>query len=477
MYRLVQVSLFASSAIAVTLQGQPKMLSVIADKVKPWSGNAGNVPDGKMFMLRKDPSDESAGFIINTTPNNFLTSTSSSINDISTTPYNDPDSATQGIGDAGANFVLKANTIPIPDASVTGMRGNGSMYDAGSWWIFNAFRLSQTSQPDADPNSLIGFEHNEDYFAGSGGGDCTYKSIGIRYSQDLGKSWTRSVPIVTKGKQIESCDEANRFTGTGDFAAMWNPNRKEWVILAQEGPLVMSASSDPLAKPGSWSRIDPVSGQTQPGFIGSTNDEPLAHGDLSSIAGSNPSIIRDEHNQCWHMVYAKWGGGLAYTNTTDLYRWETPAIIWDDPDMTPNTQYPTLVGDEGDTLATDGKATMYFTAANHVEWGRPLWSVDLKFGGATLAANYTAGVVNGTYTNSTGTGATNSDASGTGTSSAPASHSSSPAAADGVTTEQKDSTTSFTDGGDSDDECLMDDGDTSDITTTNRMRRVRRAGA
>ena len=477
MYRLLQVSLFASSVIAVTLQGQPRMLSVIADKVKPWSGSAGNVPDGKMFMLRKDPSDESAGFIINTTPNNFLTSTSSSINDISTTPYNDPDSATQGIGDAGANFVLKANTTPIPVASVTGMRGNGSMYDAGSWWIFNAFRLSQTSQPDADPNSLIGFEHNEDYFAGSGGGgDCTYKSIGIRYSQDLGKSWTRSVPIVTKGQQTASCDEANRFTGTGDFAAMWNPTRKEWVILAQEGPLVMSTSADPLAKPGSWSRIDPVSGQTQPGFIGSTTDEPLAHGDLQSVAGSNPSIIRDERNQCWHMVYAKWGGGLAYTNTTDLYRWEIPAIVWDDPQMTPNTQYPTLVGDEGDTLTTDGKATMYFTAANHVEWGRPLWSVDLTFGGATLAVNVTAGGANGTGTNGTGTDAAGSDTSGTGTSSAPASSSSPPAAAESATTEQKDSITSSTDTGDNDDECPVDD-DTSETTNTTRMRRVRRTGS
>ena len=110
-------------------------------------------------------------------------------------------------------------------------------------------------------------------------------------------------------------------------------------------------------------------------------------------------------------------------------------IIWDDPQMTPNTQYPTLVGDEGDTLTTDGKATMYFTAANHVEWGRPLWRVDLVFGGTTLAANGTAGVANGSYTNGTGTDATGSDDTGTGTSLAPASSSSAPAAAEGATTE------------------------------------------
>ena len=51
------------------------------------------------------------------------------------------------------------------------------------------------------------------------------------------------------------------------MAAMWNSDKKQWVVLAQETgePLIMSNSSDPLAGPGSWSRIDPVSGKTAPG--------------------------------------------------------------------------------------------------------------------------------------------------------------------------------------------------------------------
>ena len=79
------------------------------------------------------------------------------------------------------------------------------------------------------------------------------------------------------------------------------------------------------------------------------------------------------------MIYAKWGEGLAYTNSSDLYRWEIPFLIWDNGNQTPNTQYPTLVGDEGDALSTNGAATLYFTAANKVNWGRPLWSVGITF--------------------------------------------------------------------------------------------------
>ena len=350
------------------------MLSILEEKVKPWSGDVQNVPDGKMFMLQVDPSNKSAGFIINTTPNNMIFSTSSSILDI-TDPYNDPSLETQN---SSGNFLTIANEVPIPPASETGLRGNGSLYDGNSLWIFNAFRLSETSQPDADSDSLIGFEHNEDYWSDvDSDSDCTYKSIGVRYSKDLGKSWTRSVPIITKDKQTPHCDHANRFTGTGDFATAWDPSRKEWIILAQEGPLVMSRSSNPLALPGSWERVEPVSNTTAPGFIG--NGSVIAHGDLASIAGSNPSIIRDEKNGLWHMIYAKWGGGLAYTNSSDLYRWEIPYLIWDDEDQTPNTQYPTLVGDEGDTLSTDAGASLYFTAANKVDWGRPLWSVGITF--------------------------------------------------------------------------------------------------
>ena len=365
----------AGPALSVQLQGTPKMLDVLQTKVKPISGDVQNVPDGKMWSMPKDPSDKSAGWLVNPTPNNFLSSTSPYITDV-TEAWIDPKDADQ--------FNLLPATIDVPSPEDTGMRGNGSLYDELSVWIFNAFRLSETSDPTANSSSLIGFEHNEDYWqVDGGGGDCTYKSIGVRYSPDLGKSWTRSVPILTKGTQNTTCDDSHQFTGTGDFVTMWNPAKKEWVIIAQEGPLVMSHSSDALARPGTWERIDPPTGQTQPGY---KTDVTLSHSDLAPIGGSNPSMIYDSANKIYQMVYAKWGGGIAYTNSTDLYRWSAPILIWDDSSaggLATGSKYPTLLGDGGDLQTSTGGATLYFGADNSVSWGRALWSVDVAFGGAS----------------------------------------------------------------------------------------------
>ena len=387
--KFFKAALVAAPAYAASLLGTPELLHVIEDKVRNISSSAQFVPDGKMFMLRKDLSDLNAGFLINTTPNNFLNSSTSSITDISTTPDERAD-----------KYTILPNNIPIPPANATGLRGNGTLYDAGTVWIFNAFHLSETSQPGADPNKLIGFEHNEDYYANTHPTDsCTHKSIAVRYSNDLGRSWTRSDPKITKDKQNETCNSSDRFTGTGDFAAMWAPAVKKWIIIAQEGPLVMSESADALARPYTWTRIDPASCKTAPGFI--ADPEPLAHGDLKAVSGSNPSIIRDEKNALWHMVYAKWGGGIAYTKSNDLYRWETPIMLFpSNNNMAPNAVYPTLVGDEGDILTTNGTATMYFGANNTVTWGRPLWSVGVDLGPAVKANVSSFSCANGTTTNS-----------------------------------------------------------------------------
>ncbi len=70
--KALHTMLLASGAIAATIQRSPKLLSILEDKVKSWSGDAHNVPDGKMLMLCKDLSDKSADFIINTTPNNLF---------------------------------------------------------------------------------------------------------------------------------------------------------------------------------------------------------------------------------------------------------------------------------------------------------------------------------------------------------------------------------------------------------------------
>ena len=387
--RSLPALLLVSNAMAISFVGTPQRTDVIKNKVKPMgSGDAGNVPDGKMLSFRADPNDKSKGFIINTCPNFFMTSTSSALEDV-TAPrdLSGVNNATALPGDQGGDqggYIVIEPTIPIPSAEVTGMRGNGSVYDQLSVWIFGAFRLCETSKPGADCDEMVGFEHNEDYFGKS---DCTYKSIGVRYSTDAGKSWTRSVPIITSGQETATCNESSKFTGSGDFAPTWNHVKKEWVIFAPETSLAMRISSDPMASPGSWQRINPVKGLVGPGWIGDPSNPDWSHDDLASIPGANPSIIFDQKNDIFHMVWSIWGDGIAYSKSSDLYRWDKPSVLFHDDTLASGSKYPTLIGDEGDNLATDGTATMYFGADSTDPDFRALWTVKVDFGTSGAPGN------------------------------------------------------------------------------------------
>ncbi|KAG8533569.1 uncharacterized protein KY384_001309 [Bacidia gigantensis] len=376
------------AANAYVILGSPQQVSVVADKLQNWTLKAQYTVDSKMSAFLEDPSDKNSKWIFNSSPDFRLSGTTNLFNDVTApaganrSEYPDCLPYREGI-----NYVEVNNTIPIPPAKVTGARDNGTNYDKTSIWMMNIFRLSETSQPNAPSTHLIGFAHNEDYWGAEWASPCTYKSIGVRYSTDLGMSWTRSVPILTKLVQepFEDCTFLPQ-AGTGDFAAMWNSSTSTWVIFAQEEDLrpnqqtslVMSVSNDTLARPYTWNRLDPASGATDPGFLG--GNRTLMHPDLHHIPGSNPSIIRDDKNGCWHMVYVKWGGGLVYTNSTNLARWTYPTLLSLNDTEHPSAGYPTLIGDRGDTLTTDGTATLYFKdAAKWTLWGQPTWSVGIDF--------------------------------------------------------------------------------------------------
>lgn len=373
---VLSLLLVSEAALAVTLQGSPQQLNVTQTTMKAFdSFEAQFFPDGKMVVFPEKLNTTNTDFIVNITPNYRMSSPSTSIKATDqqrgATLEDYPDRLPRNDG----NFASLSNTTPIPPPNVTGMRGNGSVYDTNSVWIFNTFRLAETSQPDADANAMIGFEHNEDHYEGtSAEGKCVYKSIAVRYSTDLGLSWTRSVPIITSGVQQDPSN-CSPFTGVGDFVTMWDADKKQWTIFAPEPSLAMIVSSDAMAGPGTWTRIDPTTGDTAPGFIG--NGTSLPHPDLQSISGSNPSIIRDEQRGLYHMAWGKWGGGIAFSSSKDLARWDSPVMLYPGEQDSGDPQYPTLVGDMGDLLTTDGSVQLYFTANTTVDFGRAIWTVPL----------------------------------------------------------------------------------------------------
>ena len=101
---------------------------------------------------------------------------------------------------------------------------------------------------------------------------------------------------------------------------------------------------------------------------------------MASISGSNPSILRDDTYNVWHMVYTRWGGGLAYSNSTDLSRWQKPILFYDGDSSVANLNYLTLVGSVSNVLTTNGAATLYFGGkGTNVTYGRGLWYITVNF--------------------------------------------------------------------------------------------------
>ena len=185
------------------VQGPAPTTECFATTMKSFnSSDAKFSPDSKVVVFPENPNASDTDYIINITPSYRMSSPSTLIQDTNEQCGANLSDYPNRLPRDDGNFASLQNTVPIPPPSITSLRGNGTLYDTNSVWVSNMFRLLATSQPDAPPNAMIGFEHYEDHYKGtSSKGKCVYKSIAVRYSPSLGLSWTRSVPIITSGTQ------------------------------------------------------------------------------------------------------------------------------------------------------------------------------------------------------------------------------------------------------------------------------------
>ena len=118
------------------------------------------IPDSKMVSFpAKANAENSSEFIFNLTPDFRVEGPDNNMNAIQNT------STSPGLEHyAGTNWIKTPPPYPIPPASETGYRGNGTFYDLADMWLLNAFRLSETSDPTANSTAMIGFAHSEDHY-------------------------------------------------------------------------------------------------------------------------------------------------------------------------------------------------------------------------------------------------------------------------------------------------------------------------
>ena len=163
-------------------------------------------------------------------------------------------------------------------------------------------------------------------------------------------------------------------------------------LISYTAGLGLATSNDTLARPGTWIRIDPTTGDWEPGFK-STRE--LPHPQLLGFAGGNGAIIRDTLTDLYHVIFNLYGSNFLHFSTVDFDTFSAVSYFYNDTaGLVDGIAYPTAIGTDGDALTTNGKATIFFGGQNETAdpvWGRPVYAMDVDFtDGESAAASSTA---------------------------------------------------------------------------------------
>lgn len=214
-------------------------------------------------------------------------------------------------------------------------------YDGGAWFI-GINRLSD--------NKLVGFFHAESHWGMQSG---AYKSIGVTYSEDEGKTWSQGKKIITADY---SKPTTAAWCGLGDGCVVYNSVKKQYICYYSaktkgDYRICMAASNDIEGKPGTWKKWNgtefTVEGCNPNTELGGEDTSIEA---LSNITGANPSVLWNSFLKKWIMVYASWSGSIYMSASDDGLTWATPIKAFENASK---VTYPNLIGINGDSEANN----------------------------------------------------------------------------------------------------------------------------
>lgn len=229
----------------------------------------------------------------------------------------------------------------------------------GGMWAIGMHELSD--------GRLACFFHAESHF--SSVLVTAYKSIGVSYSSDGGKTWDKGTKILSgpNPKPVDP-ETGGRSYGLGDGCVVWNEKYGKWICYycgARDGNtdylLCMAASSDPSGGPGTWKKWDgkdfTLEGCDRSTGLGG-KDVPVAG--LSRIKGGNPSVSWNTYLGKWVMVYHSWSREVILSTSADGLVWDDPRVLVSKSMEPKLCVMPNIIGKEGD-LESDKEFRLYYS--------------------------------------------------------------------------------------------------------------------
>lgn len=232
------------------------------------------------------------------------------------------------------------------DNEVIGNNPTQNFTDGGQWFI---------GVHELKSGKIAGFFHAESHWKGQ---SCAYKSIGVAYSEDLGKTWTKGDKILSgTDPRPETSANDGRSYGLGDGCVVYNKERESWICYysgycpnGSDFMITMAESKDPEGKAGTWKKWDgtdfTVEGCNQSTSLGGPN---YAIDGLKAFHGGNPSVMYNTYLEKWIMVYHSWQRAIIYSESVDGINW-SKAETMISKEMEPGgSMYPNFIGIDGDT--------------------------------------------------------------------------------------------------------------------------------
>lgn len=221
----------------------------------------------------------------------------------------------------------------------------------GSWFI-GVYPLN-------DSGKYVGFYHAESHRDGG----IAHKSIGVTYSDDYGKTWHDSAPIIV-GSQTKS--ESTGWSGLGDGCVIRDETNNRWLCYYQgkipgaQNSICLAMSEDPEAKSGTWKKwnghsfsVEAYNPETKKG------GQNYALENLRLKPGANPSVMWNTYLNKWVMVYHGWSPKKVYIAfSKDGINWGYPSSVIGGTDNP--IWYPNLISSEGD-LVGGKELKLYFS--------------------------------------------------------------------------------------------------------------------